>query len=205
MLVGQCKGATEVRFYRPTLSCFARATVTSAGFGDCSGSQSVQVRFPLRLPCRAQPHAQHCLVAFLLILALHHQRTVGEYAVAIAQMRLTFNLGRPDDWQQHDSNNIPVRDMTAFDQGPTARLRQRSAPVRSCRTTTVTRVLHQREELPEETSLQWLVDEILTKNALHEGGKPSRASYGDEITEGQSSSSTLTLHLERKGSGEHLP
>lgn len=94
--------------------------------------------------------------------------------------------------------------MSASDQDPTGRLRQRSAPARNCRTTIVTRVLHQGEEVPKGTSLQWLVNELLSKNALHEGGKPSREVYGDEITEGQSSSSTLTLHVECKGSGKHF-
>ena len=117
-------------------------------------------------------------------------------------MHFTIKLGRPDMRQQQASSDVPIQDLTAPDQGPAARLRQRLVPMRTCRTPIVTRVLHEGEEMPKEKSLQWLVTEIMSKSALHEGGDPSRDVSGNDITEGQSSSSTLTLHVECGGSGK---
>ena len=119
-------------------------------------------------------------------------------------MQLTIKLGRPELCQHISTNNGPLQDMSASDRGYTTRSWQRSAPTEACRTAIVTRVLHQGEEVPKEQSLQWLVNEILSRNALHQGVEPPRGADADEITEGQSSSSTLTLQLECGGSGEHL-
>lgn len=71
--------------------------------GDVGRLEIAQVPSQCRLDflcvCLAgpSPHARCLLIAFLWILALRHQRTVGEYAVALARMQLTVNLGRPDN------------------------------------------------------------------------------------------------------------
>ena len=119
-------------------------------------------------------------------------------------MHLTINIAQPDTWKPTDTTPCPSQGMSASDREHTARLRQQLAPLRGCRTPIVTRALHQGEEVPKEKSLQWLVNEMLSKNALHLGNEASRDMCGDESTEGQSSSSTLTLHVECGGSGEQF-
>ena len=117
-------------------------------------------------------------------------------------MRLTINIAKPDTWQPSDTNPSPSQSMDAAGRAPTVRLPQQLPPVRGCRTPVVTRVLYQGEEVPKEKSLQWLVNEMLSQNALHFVDEASRGLSGDETMEVQSSSSTLTLHVECGESGE---
>ena len=145
----------------------------------------------------------------LLILIYLYGRPTVRVRLDRARMHLTINIAQPDTWQPSDTTPSPSQGMSASDREHTARLRQQLAPVRGCRTPIVTRVLHQGEEVPKEKSLQWLVNEMLSKNALYLGNEASRDTYGDESAEGQSSSSTLTLHVECGVGGEqhcdHLP
>ena len=186
-----------------TLSSFARGTVTSAVLLRLPGSKLVQVRFQSPVPRSPRLNASFSLFYFLLIIVFLHGRPAVNVCLDRARMHLTINITRPDTWQPSDTTPSPSQGMIAFHRDHTALLRQQMAPIRGCRTPTVTRVLHQGEEVPKEMSLQWLVNEMLSKNALHLGNEASRDPCGDESTEGQSSSSTLTLHVECGRSGEH--
>lgn len=120
-------------------------------------------------------------------------------------MYATISPGRPELWQQLDTADGPLQEMGTSDRDHTGRLRQRSAPYEICRTPIVTRVLHQGEEVPKEKCLQWLVNEILYKNALRLGDEPFSDVVMPQITEEHSTPSSLTLHVECAESGKHLP
>lgn len=110
-------------------------------------------------------------------------------------MRLLCVLELYESQDSGDCTCSPCGSVASADQALPAQL---SAPLRSlknCRTTSVMRVLHEGKELPQETSLQWILDHVVATEALQQTADSSAGQIGDEAAARDPSSATITLHI----------